>query len=180
MPWSATQRQRLGFEKDLLERYFRGRVNWIDPTGNTRVEVRVTCTNDKQYTLRVYLPSDYPSSCPDMVVSYPSSCLRRRDGSTLSGISGADHILGSRDGCTKICHFNSSLWRDDNTLYQVIMKGLIWLEAYEAHLRTGNSLSKYLQEMWRALCMEGNKEHWYPRSNYEILLVCNFNCWLLL
>ncbi|CAH3029843.1 unnamed protein product, partial [Porites evermanni] len=147
MPWSATQQKRLGFEKNLLEKYFRNIVTWIDPTGNTRVEVRVTCTNDKQYTLRVYLPSDYPSSCPEMIVSYPSSCLRRRDGSLMSGMSGADHILGIRDGCTKICHFDSSLWKDDNTLYQIVMKGLIWLEAYEAHLRTGHSLNRYLQEI---------------------------------
>lgn len=147
MPWSPTQRNRLGFEKELLEKYFSGRVSWIDPTGNTRVEVRVTCTNDKKYTLRVYLPSDYPNSCPDMIVCNPASCLRKRDGSLLSSTSGYDHTLSSRDGCTKICHFRSDLWRDDNTLYQVVMKGLIWLEAYEAHLRTGNSLSKYLQEM---------------------------------
>ena len=147
MSWSPTQRKRLGFEKDLLEQYFRGRVSWINPTGNTRVEVRVTCTNDKQYTLRVYLPSDYPNSCPDMVVSNPSSCLRKRDGSLLSDTDGGNHTLDSRDGCTKICHFRSNLWRDNKTLYQVVMKGLIWLEAYEAHLRTGNSLSKYLQEM---------------------------------
>lgn len=119
----------LGFGKDLLEQYFRGRVSWINPTGNTRVEVRVTCTNDKQYTLRVYLPSDYPNSCPDVVVSNPSSCLRKRDGSLLSYTDGGDHTLDSRDGCTKICHFRSSLWRDDNTVYQVVMKGLIWLEA---------------------------------------------------
>ncbi|XP_078372134.1 uncharacterized protein LOC144655707 [Oculina patagonica] len=147
MPWSVTQRKRLGFEKDLLEKYFCNRVAWINPIGDTKVEVRVTCTNDKQYTLRVYLPSDYPNSCPQMVVSSPSSCLRMKNGSLLSGMSGANHTLGSRDGCTMICHYNSSLWRDDNTLYQVIMKGLIWLEAYEAHLRTGESLSKYLQEM---------------------------------
>jgi len=150
MPWSAAQQQRLGFEKDLLEKYFRGRVSWIDPTGSTRVEVRVTCTNDKQYTLRVYLPSDYPSSCPEMVVkpfSFFSSYLRKKDGTKMDDASGSDHTYGSRDGYTQICHFQPSLWKDDNTLYQVIMKGLIWLEAYEAHLRTGNPLSRYLTEM---------------------------------
>lgn len=31
--------------------------------------------------------------------------------------------------------------------YTLIMKGLIWLEAYEAHLRTGQPLSQYLGEM---------------------------------
>ena len=147
MTWSPTQRQRLGFEKELLEKYFHNRVKWIDPTGNTKVEVRVTCTNDKQYTLRVYLPKDYPNSCPQMIVCYPSSYLKKRNGSLLTGVSGEDHTLGGIDGCTQICHFNSGLWRDDNTLYQVIMKGLIWLEAYEAHLRTGEPLNRYLTEM---------------------------------
>ena len=147
MPWSATQQKRLGFEKNILEKYFGNRVSWINPTGDTKVEVRVTTTNDKQYTLRVYLPGDFPNSCPQMIVSNPSSCLRAKDGSLLSGTSGNNHTLRSIDGCTQICHFNSSLWKDNNTLYQVVMKGLIWLEGYEAHLRTGQPLNKYLQEM---------------------------------
>ena len=146
MPWSASQRQRLGFEKDLLEKYFGNRVTWIDPTGDTKIEVRVTCSNDRQYTLRVYLPSDFPNSVPDMIVKTPSMCrLKRRNGSELVG--SPDHVYGERDGCTKICHFRPNLWRSNNTLYQVVMKGLIWLEAYEAHLRTGSNLSAYLCEM---------------------------------
>lgn len=147
MPWSATQRQRLAFEKSLLEKYFRSnRVSWIDPTGDAKVEVRVTCTNDKQYTLRIYVPQDYPNSVPHMIVKTPwMTTLKKRDGRELEGI--ADHTLGSRDGCTLICHFKPALWKDNNTLYQIFMKGLIWLEAYEAHLRTGATLSRYLAEM---------------------------------
>ena len=147
MPWSATQRQRLAFEKSLLEKYFRNRVSWIDPTGDTKVEVRVTCSNDKQYTLRVYLPQDFPNSVPPMIVKTPwMTTLKKRDGRTDLGGS-SDHTYGTRDGCTQICHFKPELWKDNNTLYQVVMKGLIWLEAYEAHLRTGASLSRYLAEM---------------------------------
>lgn len=147
MPWSTTQRQRLAMEKNLLENYFRGRVSWIDPTGDTRVEVRMTCSNNKQYTLRVYLPTDFPSSCPQMIVSNPSSFLRKKNGDLMSNSDGSYHTYGSRDGCTVICHFKPCLWNDNNTLYQVFMKGLIWLEAYEAHLRTGQPLSDYLREM---------------------------------
>ena len=147
MPWSATQQKRLGFEKNILEKYFGNRVSWINPTSDTKVEVRVTTTNDKQYTLRVYIPRDFPNSCPDMIVSNPSSCLRMRDGSVMSALSGLNHTMGGRDGCTQICHFKPNCWKDDNTLYQVVMKGLIWLEGYEAHLRTGQPLSNYLQEM---------------------------------
>jgi len=146
MAWSASQQQRLGFEKDLLEKYFRNRVTWIDPAGDTKVEVRVTCSNDKQYTLRVYLPADFPNSVPEMIVKTSSmSRLMRRDGNELEGTM--DHTYGIKDGCTQICHFRPNLWRGDNTLYQVFMKGLIWLEAYEAHLRTGSTLSRYLTEM---------------------------------
>lgn len=152
MPWSASQQKRLGLEKELLEKYLHGRVSWINPTGSTIVEVRATCTNSKEYTLKVYLPSDFPNSCPDMVVKPPSSTwfsyyLRKKDGSKMDDASGSDHTLEGRDGYTKICHFRSCLWKSDYTIYQVIMKGLIWLEAYEAHLRTGRPLGSFLKEM---------------------------------
>ena len=66
MSWSASQQQRLAYEKSLLEKYFKNRVAWIDPTeaGKTKAEVRVTCSNDMQYILRVYLPPDFPNSVP--------------------------------------------------------------------------------------------------------------------
>lgn len=147
MPWSPNQRQRLGLEKHLLEKYFGSKVSWIDPTGETKVEVKVICSNDKRYTLRAYLPTDYPNSCPQMIVSSPSSSLRTRDGSVLDSVSTEYHVLSSKHGCTQICHFRSDLWRSENTLYQVVMKGMIWLEAYEAHLRTGQKMDKFLQEM---------------------------------
>ena len=147
MPWSPSQQKRLAMEKSVLESYFGGRVSWINPTGDTKVEVQMTCSNDKRYTLRVYLPADFPSSCPTMIVSNPSTFLKKRNGILMKGSSGDDHTYGSKDGCTVICHFNPGLWRGDNTLYQIFMKGLIWLEAYEAHLRTGHPLSRYLEEM---------------------------------
>ena len=146
MPWTATQQQRLAFEKSLLDKYFRNRVTWIDPTGDTKIEVQVTCSNDQQYILRVYLPSDFPNSVPPMIVKTPwMTTLKKRDGRELEGV--ADHTYGVRDGCTQICHFKPGLWKDNNTLYQVFMKGLIWLEAYQAHLRTGQPLKVYLAEM---------------------------------
>ena len=147
MGWSGAQRKRLGMEKQLLEKYFPGRATWIDPTGNTKVEVRMTTNNDKSYTLRVYIPMDFPNSCPEMVVSQPSGVLRKKDGSLMGSACGSDHIWDSRDGRTRICHFVPRKWTSDNTLYQVFMKGRIWLEAYEGHLKTGRSLSNYLVEM---------------------------------
>lgn len=147
MPWSLVQRRRLAFERKLLETHFRNEVIWINPTdrGDTTVEVVVACSSDKEYTLRVYLPSDFPNSCPSMIVCSPCHCLMKKNGTFLSGWSGEDHTLSSKNGCTQICHWRPDLWKDEYTLYQVIMKGLVWLEAYEVHLQTGYTLDTYLQ-----------------------------------
>lgn len=56
-----------------------------------------------------------------------------------------DYIWGSKDGCMKICYYKLVVWIDDNMFYQVIMKGLIWLEVYEVYFCIGNFLSDYLQ-----------------------------------
>lgn len=121
-------------------------TGWRGLIPATKVEVRVTCSNDKQYTLRMYLPSDFPNSCPHLVVK-TSSKLRARNGFLLEEYPGDNHLGYTIDGYTGICHFRPNLWKGENTLYQVFMKGLIWLEAYEAHLRTGQPLSQYLVEM---------------------------------
>ena len=76
-----------------------------------------------------------------------SSPFKRKDGSLLNGTSGEQHTLAAHDGLTEICHFNSSQWMSQNTLYQILMKGRLWLEAYEIHLQTGEDLEKYLPHM---------------------------------
>lgn len=147
MPWSGTQRTRLAMEKEILESYFRERVSWNNPTSDTSVEVKMTTSNDHHYTLRIYLPSDYPNSCPELTVASPQ-ILRRFNGNVLNGsATSADHTYGTKNGFVKICHFIPGNWTAEFTMYQVFMKGLLWLEAYESHLRTGKSLATYLREM---------------------------------
>lgn len=148
MSWSSQQRSRLGLEKDVLETKLNN-VTWINPTsaGNTRVEWRDNTNNGNSYTLRVYLASDFPNSCPILVVSSPSSPLKEKYGTLLDSTSGSDHVYEAHDGLTQICHFIKDKWTSENTIYQVLMKGRIWLEAYEIHLRTGEDLDKYLAHM---------------------------------
>ncbi|XP_028405193.1 uncharacterized protein LOC114527685 [Dendronephthya gigantea] len=112
MPWRPSQQNRLVTEKSILEKFFPGRVQWIEPQGDTKVEVSLNTNNDHQYRVRIYLNDDFPNSLPDM-----------------------------------ICHSNAPHWTDRDTLYKVVMKGRLWLEAYEAYLETGACLSEYLVEM---------------------------------
>jgi hypothetical protein len=61
------RRDRLAAEKSELDRYFPGCVKWINPTGDTKVEIALKTNNDKKYTLRIYI-GNYPHSVPEMVV----------------------------------------------------------------------------------------------------------------
>ena len=142
MPWSQAQRQRLAAEKSVLEHYFSGCVKWIDPASDTKVEVTLKTNNDNRYTLRIYI-GDFPSSIPDMVVV---SSPKPMPGAWKSG-SADNHTLSQRDGYLRICHYHSSQWNDRSSLYEVVMKGRVWLEAYEGHLRTGQPMSYFLREM---------------------------------
>ena len=102
MPWTSAQRQRLAAEKSVLEHYFgSSNVKWIDPTGDTKVEVSLKTNNDNQYTLRIYI-ENFPNSVPDMVVV--SSPRRMPDW----GGSYTNHTLSKRDGYLRICHYHSS------------------------------------------------------------------------
>ena len=146
--WPEAVRLRLNEEKKILEQYFKDKVKWIDPTQptETRVELEIKSSSDNAYKLRLYLKEDFPNSCPDMAIVHPRN-IRTRDKRELPLLDSSFHTLGlTVDGFTKLCHFKSDLWTQDNTLYQVFIKGLMWIEAYEGHIQTGNSLDTYLKE----------------------------------
>ena len=140
MPWSKAQRERLAAEKSVLDHYFPDCVKWIDPTGDTKVEVTLNTNNDNKYTVRIYI-GNFPNAIPDMVVV--SSPKPMPDW----GVSDDNHTLGTRDGYLIICHYHQSQWTDRSSLFEVVMKGRVWLEAYEGHNRTGKPMNYFLREM---------------------------------
>lgn len=147
--WSLTQQSRLSMEKDILDSELND-VTWLDPivAGKTRVEWKMWTNNKQKFTLRVYIPEKFPDKCPNLVVSsspYGSPLKTKgNDGPFMNGTSREDHTHEAYDGCTQICHFSPSKWSNVNTLYQVLMKGRIWLEAYELRRTSGGYLDQYL------------------------------------
>ena len=141
MPWTQAQRERLATEKKVLDHYFPDCVKWVDPAGDAKVEVTLMTNNDNKYTLRVYIGNQFPNAIPDMVVTSSPNPMPNWGDSVVS------YTLSSRDGYLRICHCHPSEWTDSSSLYQVVMKGRIWLEAYEGHIRTGQPLNYFLREM---------------------------------
>lgn len=144
MGWTAAQGKRLGLEKSILEKYFPNRVNWINPTSNTnaKIDASFESNSGRRYTMRVYIPNDFPSSCPNMVIKEPASRIPDFPNLRTSHAGPRNH-----EGYLLICHFDKSKWSGQHTLYEVLMKGRLWLEAYEGHLSTGNEIDYYLKHM---------------------------------
>ena len=145
MSFSPSQQRRILLEKNLLDKYFPHRVNWYTPNDDDAyVEVKMVSNSSRQYTLRSYISCDFPNSCPEMVMVSPAS-LSLKNGSPLPNISHEYHTIGRKDGYLLLCHFIPSQWTAENTLYQVFMKGRLWIEAYEGHLDTGKKMDVFLK-----------------------------------
>ncbi|CAB3977517.1 Hypothetical predicted protein [Paramuricea clavata] len=144
--WSDRQRKRLGIEKNLLEDYFPARTNWTNSTNATKTKVDIALnTNDKtEYILRIHLTQDFPNACPMLTVVSPM--LKSRKGDRFPESSTEFHTLQNIEGYPTVCHFHPESWTQENTLYQVFMKGRLWLEAYSLYHSTGKIMDTFLKE----------------------------------
>ena len=98
-------------------------------------------TNSKKlYTLRVDL-DQFPEAIPKVFIT---QMLNSKDGKDLDSPSHEMHTLSSEHGYTRICHYGNSSWRPNVALNKVYLKCRVWLEAYEAHLQTGDNICDYL------------------------------------
>ena len=144
MPWSNYQLRRLQQEKEILAKYFGGRVTWSNVYGRTKVQIRMTSNSNRNYTMSITLTDDFPHSCPTLLLESPKN-LYLRNGTPLPHNSSEFHTLHDPSGLVSICHFVVNMWTNENTLYQVFMKGRLWIEGYEGHLTTGNNMDYYLR-----------------------------------
>ena len=146
--WSDSQRRRLALEKQILEKNF-GSANWQNPTrrGATTVDVDFNTNVGGRYRLRLHVPNEYPNACPQLSIVSASKAIRKRNGDPLPSSNIKSHTLGMVDGNYTICHFHPDRWDANNTMYLVFLKGRLWLEAFENHLKTGYDIDHYLKHM---------------------------------
>ena len=101
-------------------------------------------TNSKKvYTIKIDLTGNFPYDIPKVFITSPKPLLDR-NGASMLGPSHSMHTLSGENGCVRVCHYGTIDWHPNVSLYQVIVKVRIWLEMYEAHLKTGRPLDYYL------------------------------------
>lgn len=136
--------QRLQFETSILERYFSKKYKFENLfLPNELLDVGIKTQSGKVYRVNIRLESDYPNSLPEVYLVYPLP-LRKFDGSEINGASHFMHTLSNDGNKIQICHFKRENWNPNQSLFKILIKVRIWLEAYEGHLRTGKNIDDYL------------------------------------
>ena len=143
--WSPSQRDRLYLERQLLARELSQFSLHLDDDIAYVIGWQGTSRRSKRYQLVLVLPEYYPNEKPELFVTSPRVLQRHGSWGTVNdmGTSHAFHTLDNGPGgCVHICHDDGG-WEASKTCVSVLMKGVCWLEAYEAHLATGRNIADF-------------------------------------
>ncbi len=141
--WNSEQRSRLAFERSLIAKDM-PQFSFMNLTHDTYVCGCVRTNSGKSYQVEVRLPPDYPDEQPELYVTSPSVLRMRNGWQSLNqlGTSHSYHTYRSERGCVKICFVRD--WDPSMSCLLVLLKAHLWLEAYEAHLKTGRPICEFL------------------------------------
>ena len=109
-------------------------------TSSPTLRIAARTNGGNLYTLHFDL-AGFPMAAPKVFVT---RMLTKKDGTRMDSPSSSMHTLTSENGWTRICHYGCSSWTPNVSLYKVYIKCRLWLEMYEAHLRTGHPIDYFL------------------------------------
>jgi hypothetical protein len=152
--WTMAQRERLVLEDRILQHVGLTQFRVYHDRLPDRYDVLGTTHSSagNPYELWIPIPRGYPDVRPPLYVIQPNP-LRAASGWTVNalGVSHQMHTLTPGPGNeVQICHWRDNRWHAAITLDKVLLKGLVWLEAYEQHLATGQPVNSFVTTMKEA------------------------------
>lgn len=145
-PWTESQATRLAFEYSLLLEKLPGfEVYEINSPGKANVSGNYLSSANNEYTLCAVIKKNFPFEMPSLYVTRPL-ILIGYGGVTIQsyGTSHTMHVWSSDwNNYVKICHWRDEFWSAEYTILSVLMKGILWVEAFEAHRKTGKSIDEF-------------------------------------
>lgn len=142
------QTTRLELEKRLLrERFPKFAIQNPDgPAGGVLGSMR--SNSGTEYVIWLELRS-FPHTAPGMFILSPKPLLtyEGRDLTAVSPSVDMHLLLPDAHGHPQICHYNDQYWHPNISLFKILMKARLWLEAYEQHRQRGLRIDAYLGHM---------------------------------
>ena len=153
MSRSWAQCQRLAAEEKTVRREFES-MHVYNRQHNTYFQGQVWRAGFRNtYTLRLNLPEDYPDEEPELLVIDPQRLIMHDGVHAINDLdtSHSYHTHKNEDGnCVIICH--TAEWDASKSSNYVLVRGVAWVTAYEAHLRSGKTIDELIhnpREMMR-------------------------------
>ena len=137
--------------KEGLRRYFDERnlqvLQCNETPGQISVDFAVRSLTGTKYTLRLYIPEDFPLSNPTLAVVQPPNLLQR-NGTAIPENAAEFQTLGrTHEGFQRISpRYSTTNPNAGIFIHQIVMNGTLWLNAYEQHVATGVVLAHYIQQ----------------------------------
>lgn len=130
-----------GMSQYLVRYYQQGNFYYIYGDYNS--------SSGKSYSVWCRIPDYYPNECPRVYVDKPNPLIGY--GGMLINNCGVSHQMHTLDqdssGRVQVCHWRSSRWHSGITLNKVMLKVMIWFEAFEQHLLTGQPINNFVSTM---------------------------------
>ena len=142
--------ERIGYENEILRQSGMSQFEIFQGQGRYFLWGEHRSSSGNAYTLRAPLPSGYPVSRPPVYVFKPNPLWEygRVHSINRYGVSHAMHTLEpGPNGEVQICHWRYERWHSGITLNKVMLKAVLWLEAYEQHLSTGRDIDEFVRTM---------------------------------
>jgi len=102
------------------------------------------------YTIWSPIPIDFPYKRPPVYVHEPNPLPGYRYGESINGygLSHSMHTLSNGPNSeVQICHWRDERWHSGITLNKVMIKIVLWLEAYEQYRTSGTTISEFVRTM---------------------------------
>ncbi|HKV56918.1 MAG TPA: hypothetical protein VJO32_01505 [Ktedonobacteraceae bacterium] len=141
--WTYAQQVRLGYEASLLKKEL-PHFDFYNPTvaGETTVQGYHTTAANRSYLLCIKVRAGFPNQMPYAYILWPCP-LVGYGGKTIQsyGTHHKMHVFGPDwNNYARPCLVKEEFWRADNTIVGLVLKGFLWLEAFEVHCRTGKDI----------------------------------------
>ena len=143
--------ERLTYENQVLQQdgmpqfqIYKDQPNGYYLLGNQRTSA------NNSYTLWSPIPAGYPHSRPHLYICTPNPLWGFGRTRTINeyGVSHRMHTLSNGpNGQVQICHWRDERWHSGITFNRVMIKAMLWLEAYEQHLATGQDIHEFVRTM---------------------------------
>ncbi len=142
--WKKNQQYRLALEKKILERNMPD-FHFYEPMKDTYVYGKWTSSVENTYGIMIVIPDAFPEECPSCYITEPAPLMSRQGPLNEFQNNHEMHVWKTDiTEYTMVCTYKPANWSAAHSLEKVIQKALLWIEAYEAHMITGDSIADFL------------------------------------